>query len=112
MEKIIQHLDSKTIFEMKNAIEYQEGSVASLTLVNKPQIGLTVFAFDEGEGISTHSAPGDAMVQILEGEAKITIADEVYHLKAGEFVIMPHNVPHAVESITRFKMLLTLVKNG
>ena len=81
-----------------------------MTLAQETGVGITVFAFDAGEGVSTHSAPGDAMVQILEGDAEITIDGEKHILKEGEIIVMPKNIPHAVKAVTRFKMILTVVK--
>ena len=80
------------------------------TLAQKPGVGITLFAFDAGEGISTHAAGGDAMVIILEGSAKITIDGVPHSLGAGETIVMPAGIPHAVEAITKFKMYLVVVK--
>ena len=111
-EVFIKNIEQGAAFEVVNLVEYEEGKVSSLTLAQKPGVGITVFAFDEGEGVSTHAAPGDAMVVILDGEAKITIDGKEQNLKAGEGIVMPANIPHAVKAVTRFKMLLTVVKNG
>ena len=90
-------------------IGYQTGSVVSRMMVFKKSGTITLFAFDQGEGLSEHTAPYDAIVTILEGEALITIEDEPFTLKAGEMIIMPAEKPHAVEAVTRFKMMLTMI---
>jgi quercetin dioxygenase-like cupin family protein len=91
-------------------VDYKEGQVVSRTFAQNENISLTLFAFDSGEGLSTHAAPGDAMVQVLDGEVKLTIGGEEVIAKAGEIVVMPKNVPHSVNAEKRFKMLLIVVK--
>ncbi len=91
-------------------VDYEEGRVVSRTLAAKPHINITLFAFDQGEEISAHTSPGDAMVQVLDGKARITIDGTNTHAEAGQVVVMPANVPHAVYAEDRFKMLLTVVK--
>ncbi|KUO75178.1 MAG: cupin [Clostridia bacterium BRH_c25] len=110
-DKLIKNIEHSTPFALAELVEYNEGKVTSLTLAQKPGVGITLFAFDEGEGVSTHAAPGDAMAVILDGEAEITIDGTSYHAKAGYGIVMPSGIPHAVKSVTRFKMLLTVVKN-
>lgn len=110
MGELIKNIEHSTAFELINLVEYQKGKVASLTLAQKPGVGVTVLAIDEGEGLSTHSAPGDAMATILEGEAEITIDGKIFPTKAGQGIVMPAGIPHAVKAITKFKMLLTVVK--
>ncbi|MFH0887294.1 MAG: cupin domain-containing protein [bacterium] len=95
---------------LMKTIEYQDKSVVSRTIIKKDTGTVTVFAFDKGEGLSAHSAPFDAMVQILDGEAEITISDKKYDLKTGEMIIMPANEPHALKALSRFKMLLVMIK--
>jgi len=92
-------------------IEYQEGSVVSRTLIDKKAGTVTLFAFDEGQGLSEHTAPYDAMVQILEGEATVTISGKSVIVKQGEMTIMPAAKPHALSAVTRFKMLLTMIRS-
>ncbi len=91
-------------------VEYEEGRVVSRTFAQNPSLSLTLFAFDKGEGVSTHTAPGDAMVQVLDGEAAVNIDGKEMTVCAGQVVVMPANVPHAVTAVQRFKMLLTVVK--
>lgn len=97
--------------KLASLIEYQENAVVSSELLRKPTGTLTLFAFDKGQGLSEHSAPFDALVQILEGEMEIIISGQPYPVKAGEFIIMPANDPHALKAETRAKMLLTMIKS-
>ncbi len=97
------------VIDLQSLAEYQDGSVVSRMVMNKKAGTVTAFAFEAGEGLSEHSAPYDALVICLEGEAEIPIGGEVRVLKKGEMLIMPANVPHAVNPITRFKMLLVLI---
>ena len=99
-----------TAHTLAEMIEYQKGTVVSKTLINKSAGTVTLFAFDKGEGLSEHAAPYDAMVQILEGEVEIKISGTPFHLKKGDMIMMPGNEPHALQSITEFKMLLTMIK--
>ena len=90
---------------------YQEGAVVSRTLLKRAGGTITLFAFDEGQALSEHTAPFDAVVQVLEGEAEITIAGTPLKVSPGAFVLMPANQPHAVNARTRFKMLLTMIRS-
>lgn len=103
--------NNQEIINLINSIDYQNSSVVSRTIIDKKASTITVFAFDEGHGLSEHTAPFDAFIQILEGEAEIIIAGEIFHLKQGEAIIMPANKPHAVKAITKFKMILTMIKS-
>jgi quercetin dioxygenase-like cupin family protein len=87
-------------------IDYQQDSVVSRTLVKKKTGTVTLFAFDQGQALSEHTAPFDAMAQITEGEAEITVSGKVFHLKSGEMIIMPANEPHALKAVKKNKMLL------
>lgn len=91
-------------------VNYQEGAVVSRTLLKRSMGTVTVFAFDEGQGLSEHKA-FDALVQVLEGQAEISVAGKPLSAKAGESVILPANQPHAVKATTRFKMLLTMIRS-
>jgi len=93
-------------------VDYEEGRVVSRTFAQNPAMTLTLFAFDAGEGVSTHTAPGDAMIHILDGSARVTIDGEEMTARSGEVVVMPAHVPHAVDAGERFKMLLVVVKEG
>jgi quercetin dioxygenase-like cupin family protein len=91
-------------------IQIQEGSVVSRTLVKKATGTVTLFAFDEGEGLSEHSTPHDALVQILEGTATISVGDDTHQVEAGEVLLLPANIPHALRAPVPFKMLLTMIR--
>ena len=92
-------------------IAYQEGAVVSRTLLKRPTGTVTMFAFDQGQGLSEHTAPFDALVHVLEGDAEITIAGQAHQLSAGEMIVMPANQPHALTARTRFKMVLTMIRS-
>jgi len=96
---------------LEELIDYQEGSVVSRTIIDKKTGTVTLFAFDKNQGLSEHTTPYDAMVQILDGEVKITISGNPIELKRGEITIMPANQTHALSAKTRFKMLLTMIKS-
>ncbi|NQU05127.1 MAG: cupin domain-containing protein [Calditrichaeota bacterium] len=96
---------------LSSLVDYQESSVVSKTLIKKSAGNVSLFAFDKGEGLSEHTAPFDAMVSILDGEAEIIISGETYIVKQGEMVIMPADEPHALKAVNRFKMMLTMIKS-
>ena len=96
--------------KLREIVDYQEHSVVSRELIRKPSGTMTVFAFDEGQGLSEHTAPFDAFVNILEGEAEIRIEGTPHTVKEGEMIIMPANRPHALKAVTRYKMLLVMIK--
>jgi len=99
-----------TATPLADLVTYQNGSIVSRTIIDKETGTVTLFAFDEGQGLSEHTAPFDAMVQVLEGEAKVTISGKTITVKKGEMTIMPAYQPHGLFAATRFKMLLTMVK--
>ena len=96
---------------LNGLVEYQAGSVVSRTIIDKKAGTVTLFAFDEGQGLSEHTAPYDALVFILDGEADILISGKPVRLKKGELTIMPANEPHALTAVTKFKMLLTMIRS-
>ena len=98
------------ILSFNDLIEYNDDAIVSKIIVNSEKGSITIFAFDEGQGLSEHTAPFDATVQIIEGEAEIIISEESFKLSMGKMIIMPANKPHAVKSITKFKMILTMIK--
>ncbi len=98
------------IFKLEELIDYQEGAVVSRTLVDKEHTTLTIFAFDKNQTLSEHTAPHDALLQVIDGEVRVIIEGEEYELVEGETIIMPAEKPHAVEAISKFKMFLTMVK--
>ena len=91
--------------------DYQEGSVVSRTIIDKKTGTVTFFAFDEGQGLSEHTAPFDALVYLLDGEAEIVISGRPIYVKGGEMVIMPANQPHALRAIKNFKMILIMIRS-
>ena len=99
------------VLKLSDMLQYQEGSIVSRTIVDKPAGTCTLFAFDEGQGLSEHTAPFDALVHLLDGEAEVTISGNPLQVKQGEMVIMPANQPHALRATNRFKMLLVMIKS-
>jgi quercetin dioxygenase-like cupin family protein len=99
------------VMKMADLVNYQEGSVVSRTIIDKKTGTVTLFAFAEGQGLSEHKAPFDAMVHVLDGEVEISISGEPFYLKKGEMIIMPADEPHALKAITRFKMILTMIRS-
>jgi quercetin dioxygenase-like cupin family protein len=93
-------------------LDYQEGSIVSRQLVARNEGTVTLFAFDRGQGLSEHTAPFDALVHVLDGEAEITISGKPFRLTAGKVIMMPANKPHAVRALTRFKMMLVMIKSS
>jgi len=91
-------------------VDYQDGSVVSKELIKKEKGTVTLFAFDQGQGLSEHTAPFDALVYIFDGQAEISITGKQYNLKSGETMIMPANKPHSLKATNRFKMLLVMIK--
>ena len=93
------------------AVEYQQNAVVSRTLLDKKTGTVTLFAFDAGQGLSEHTAPFDAMVQVLDGETEVTIQGKAVMVKQGETIVLPAGKPHALRAIKRFKMLLVMIKS-
>jgi len=105
--------DSSTlggVLQQAEIVQYQTGSVVSRILVKKPGGNVTAFAFDQGESLSEHTAPFDALVLMIEGEAEISISTIVHRVLAGQMLLLPANQPHAVKAITKFKMILIMIK--
>ncbi len=98
------------ILRLADLVAYQDGTVASRMVINKPAGSITLFSFDEDEGLSEHTAPYDAVVTILDGECEVWVAGETHQMSEGETIIFPANVPHALSAITRFKMSLTMIR--
>ena len=99
------------VLRLAELVNYQEGAVVSRTLVKRATGTVTVFAFDEGQGLSEHTAPFAALVQVLEGEAEVSVSGKPLATKAGEAVLLPAQQPHAIKATTRFKMLLTMIRS-
>jgi quercetin dioxygenase-like cupin family protein len=96
---------------MADLVDYQEDSVVSRTIIKKKTGTVTLFALDRGQGLSEHTAPFDALVYIIDGEARITVSGESFSVKSGEMVIMPADEPHALQAEERFKMALTMIRS-
>ena len=101
---------NEQVIQLGELVQYQPGAVVSRTLVDKETVTLTLFAFDEGQNLSEHTSPHDALLQVLEGISKVKIGSEEYELQSGESIVMPANKPHAVEASERFKMFLTMIR--
>ena len=97
--------------KMVDLADYQAGSVVSRTIIDKKNGTVTFFAFDEGQGLSEHKAPYDALVHLLEGEAEIVISGKAVRVREGEMLILPPNRPHALRAVKKFKMLLTMIRS-
>jgi quercetin dioxygenase-like cupin family protein len=109
MEQLIKNIELSKVLEMESLVAYQGGQVVSRTLAQGKNLSLTLFAFDKGEEISSHSSSGDAMVYLLDGEADITIGEDAFHVKKGETIVMPAGISHALLAREQFKMLLVVV---
>ena len=96
---------------LESLVNIQEGTVVSRTIIEKKTGTVTLFSFAQGQGLSEHTAPFDALVYLVEGEAEVTISGKPHRLKSGEIIIMPANEPHALKAITEFKMLLVMIKS-
>ncbi len=109
MEHIEGGLEAQ-VAKLAELVDYQDGSVVSREIVSKKTGTVTLFAFDQGQGLSEHTAPFDALVYVFDGEAEITISGKPFRVKQGEIVIMPSNQPHALKAIKKFKMMLTMIR--
>ena len=105
---MVDDLKPKTLMNM---VGYQKEAVVSKTIIEKKTGTVTLFAFGEGQGLSEHTAPFDALVQVLDGEVEIKIAGQPFDLKTGEIIVMPANKPHALKAVKAFKMLLTMIRS-
>ena len=99
------------VLSLKDAVGYQEGSVVSRTLIDKENGTVTLFAFDEGQGLSEHTAPFDALVITVDGEGEVTVSGVPSQLKEGEMMVLPAGKPHAVRAVKRFKMVLVMIRS-
>lgn len=107
---MFKNITKSEILQLQSEVTYIERQVASKTIVQNKHLSITLFAFDQGEGLSSHSASGEAFVLVLDGEVEITIDNKQYTLKAGDSIVMPANVPHALDARLKFKMLLVVVQ--
>lgn len=103
-------MEHSTVVALTDLADYQAGAVVSRQILGKKTGTVTLFAFEEGQGLSEHTAPFDALVLVLDGEAEVEIAGSPYFLKQGQAIIMPANQPHALRAVQRFKMLLTMIR--
>ena len=104
-------IETSKIFAPAESIDYAGGSVVSKTILKKPTGNVTLFAFDKGEGLAEHSSPYEAIVQLLDGNAEITIGGTLYNMQIGQSIILPANIPHSLKAIEKFKMILTMIKS-
>ncbi len=100
------NIEKQTKLQLKDQVQYQKGQVVSKTIVQNELISITIFSFDKGEEISTHAASGDALVTVLEGKGRFTVGSDIFYLEAGDTLIMPKDIPHAVYGEEKFKMQL------
>ncbi|HIJ05788.1 MAG: Uncharacterized protein XE11_0071 [Methanomicrobiales archaeon 53_19] len=98
------------VIRLDELVEYQDGTVASRMVIKQKHGNITIFSFDEDEGLSEHTAPYDALVTILDGECEIWLEGKTFEMKTGDSIIFPANAPHALSAITKFKMSLTMIK--
>lgn len=110
MAKVDERILGKML-DLNKEIDYQPGSIVSQTLVGKNEGTITAFAFAEGEGLSEHTAPFDAFVYVVEGVVDIMLAGQAHRLEIGQAIVMPANIPHALDAVTDFKMLLVMIKS-
>jgi quercetin dioxygenase-like cupin family protein len=96
---------------LANLVQYQDGSVVSRSVLKKDSGSVTLFAFAEGEGLSEHTAPFDALVYVAEGEARVAVLDDVHDLKGGELLLLPAGVPHSLNAVSEFKMMLIMLRS-
>lgn len=109
MNAMIKNVEHETVFSLAAQVDVRKGEVVSRTLAQNDAVSITLFAFDKNEEISTHESDGDAMVTVLEGKGRLTVAGRDYLLEAGQSLVMPSRKPHAVFAEEAFKMLLVVV---
>lgn len=100
------------VFSFNNSIEYSDGGIVSKTVLKKQTGNISLFSFDKGEALSEHTAPFDAMIQVVDGKGEITIGGNPYIVEAGESIIMPANISHSVKAVEKFKMVLTMIRSS
>lgn len=101
-----------SVSTLKDLVAYSDGAVVSREIIKKQTGTVTIFAFDQGQGLSEHTAPFDALVYIVDGQAEIVIAGEPHRVKEGEMIILPGGKPHALEAVEKFKMLLVMIRSN
>jgi len=110
-EKASRAMPGAEVVHGLNFVHYQEGSIVSREIIKRNTGNVTLFAFDVGQGLSEHTSPFDALVQLLEGEAEIVISGKPLRAKTGDFLLMPAQQPHALKAVSQFKMLLTMIRS-
>ncbi len=105
-----QKIEKATVMRANELIDYAQGGIVSKEFIHSQAGSVTLFAFDAGQKLSEHTAPYDALLQVLDGEAEIMIEGELFHVKAGEMLIIPRGALHAVNAAQRFKMMLTMIR--
>ncbi len=103
--------DQPRVMPAVDMIEYQDAAIVSRTVLKQATGNVTLFAFDRGQELSEHTSPYDAMVQVLDGQVQVTIGGEPHELRAGDLIVMPANRPHALRAVSRFKMMLTMIRS-
>ncbi|MCJ7449498.1 MAG: cupin domain-containing protein [Bacteroidales bacterium] len=99
------------VFSFNDSVEYASGGILSKTVLKKETGNISLFSFVKGEALSEHTAPFDAMIQVVDGKAEIIIGGKSYFLESGQTIIMPADIPHAVKAVEKFKMVLTMIKS-
>jgi quercetin dioxygenase-like cupin family protein len=102
--------DRDRIFRFEDEVDYSEGAIVSKNVLKRDTGNISLFSFDKGEGLSEHTAPFDALVQVVDGRAEITVGGKIHLLEKGDSIIMPANIPHALRAIEKYKMVLTMIK--
>jgi quercetin dioxygenase-like cupin family protein len=104
--------EKSKVFSFNESIEYSEGGIVSKTVLKKQTGNISLFSFDKGEALSEHTAPFDAVIQVVDGKGEIIIGGKSFFLETGQTIIMPANIAHAVKAVTKFKMVLTMIKSS
>ena len=110
MDKFLKNINHEEVLKLADLVQATDGQVVSKTLAQNKYVSITVFAFSKGEEISTHESDGDALVTVLDGEGKYFVDGKPFIVKKGESAVLPANIPHAVEAVENFKMMLILIK--
>ena len=104
--------EKSKVFSFKDTVDYAEGAIVSKTVLKKESGNISLFAFAKGEALSEHTAPFDAMIQVVEGKGEVTIGGSPFILESGQTIIMPADIPHSVKAVEKFKMVLTMIKSN
>lgn len=104
--------EKSKVFSFDDSIEYSDGGIVSKTILKKETGNISLFSFDKGEALSEHTAPFDAIIQVVDGKAEIVIGGKSFYLEAGQSIIMPASITHAVKAVEKFKMVLTMIKSN